>query len=115
MDKRIIYTQDDGTVAVVIPADCGLTIEQIAEKSVPAGKEYKIVDVSEIPSDRTYRNAWKHDDGVISVDSAKKKVIDDAVAKKEVDALVAEKQKELAIASLKVDGVLDASGKIKEK
>jgi hypothetical protein len=33
MDKRIIYPTDDGGVAVIVPApNCGLTIEQIAEK-----------------------------------------------------------------------------------
>ena len=59
MDKRIIYPTDDGGVAVIVPApNCGLTIEQIAEKDVPAGKEYQIVDVIDIPGDRTFRNAW---------------------------------------------------------
>ena len=58
MDKRIVYTADDGTLAIIIPADCGLTIEEIAAKDVPSGKEYHIVDKSEIPSDRTFRNAW---------------------------------------------------------
>lgn len=58
MDKRIVYTQDDGTLAIIIPADCGLTIEEIAAKDVPAGKEYHIVNASDIPSDRTFRNAW---------------------------------------------------------
>jgi hypothetical protein len=59
MNSRIIYPTDDGGVAVIVPADCGLTIEEIAAKDVPAGKEYKIVDVSDIPSDRTFRNAWE--------------------------------------------------------
>ena len=58
MDKRIVYTADDGTLAIIIPADCGLTIEEIAAKDVPSGKEYHIIDKSEIPSDRTFRNAW---------------------------------------------------------
>jgi hypothetical protein len=58
MDQRIIYPTDDGGVAIIVPADCGLTIEQIAAKDVPAGKPYEIVDVSEIPSDRTFRGAW---------------------------------------------------------
>jgi hypothetical protein len=58
MDKRIVYTADDGTLAIIVPADCGLTIEQIAAKDVPTGKEYHIVNVSDIPSDRTFRNAW---------------------------------------------------------
>jgi ribosomal protein S12 len=60
MNKRIIYPTDDG-VAVIIPApECGLTIEEIAAKDVPAGVEYKIVDVSDIPEDRTFRNAWEY-------------------------------------------------------
>lgn len=59
MNKRIIYPTDNGGVAVIIPTDCGLTIEQIAAKDVPAGKTYKIVDVSSIPSDRTFRDAWE--------------------------------------------------------
>jgi hypothetical protein len=59
MDKRIIYPTDNG-VAIIIPADCGLTIEELAAKDVPAGKEYKIVDVADIPSDRTFRNAWEY-------------------------------------------------------
>ena len=57
MNKRIIYPTDEG-VAVIVPADCGLSIEEIAAKDVPAGKPYEIVDVSEIPSDRTFRGAW---------------------------------------------------------
>jgi hypothetical protein len=61
MNQRIIYPTDEGGVAVIIPApECGLTIEQIAIKDVPAGKSYKIVDVSDIPSDRTFRNAWEY-------------------------------------------------------
>ncbi len=61
MEKRIIYPTDEGGVAVIVPAsDCGLTIEQIAAKDVPAGKPFKIVDVMEIPSDRTFRAAWEY-------------------------------------------------------
>ena len=61
MNSRIIYPTDDGGVAVIIPAsECGLTIEQIAAKDVPTGKPYKIVNVSDIPTDRTFRNAWEY-------------------------------------------------------
>ena len=61
MNKRIIYPTSDGGVAVIVPApDCGLTIEEIAAKDVPAGKQFKIVDVSDIPEDRTFRNAWEY-------------------------------------------------------
>jgi hypothetical protein len=61
MNQRIIYPTDDNGVAVIIPAlDCGLTIEEIAAKDVPAGKPYKIVGVADVPSDRTFRNAWEY-------------------------------------------------------
>ena len=62
MNQRIIYKTDAGGVAVLIPADCGLTIEQIAAKDVPTGKAYKIVDVSEIPTDRQWRDEWTVDE-----------------------------------------------------
>ena len=60
MNQRIIYPTDEGGVAIIIPADCGLTIEEIAAKDVPQGKPYKIVDVADIPTDRTFRNAWEY-------------------------------------------------------
>ena len=61
MDQRIIYPNDDGGVAIIIPApECGLTIEELAEKDVPEGKPYKIVDVADIPTDRTFRDAWEY-------------------------------------------------------
>jgi len=66
MDKRIIYKNDDGTISIIIPANCGLTVEQIAQKDVPTGKSYKIVDVSEVPSDREFRNAWTIDDAELT-------------------------------------------------
>lgn len=60
MNQRIIFSNDDGGVSIIVPApECGLTIEEIAAKDVPAGKPYKIVDVADIPTDRTFRNAWE--------------------------------------------------------
>lgn len=60
MDKRVIYATDDGGVAIIVPApECELTIEEIAAKDVPAGKDYKIVNTTDIPSDRMFRSAWE--------------------------------------------------------
>lgn len=60
-NKRILYQTEEGGVAVIIPTDnCGLTVEEIATKDVPSGRPYKIVDASEVPSDRTFRNAWEY-------------------------------------------------------
>jgi hypothetical protein len=63
MDQRIIYPNDNGGVSILIPTEEYLanhTIEELAAKDVPEGKPYKIVDVEDIPSDRTFRNAWEY-------------------------------------------------------
>jgi hypothetical protein len=61
MNQRIIYPNDEGGVSILIPApECVLTIEEIAAKDVPAGKPFKIVDVEDVPTDRTFRNAWEY-------------------------------------------------------
>lgn len=39
--------------------DSGMTIKQIAEKDIPDGVPYRIIDVNEIPTDR---NAWRATD-----------------------------------------------------
>jgi hypothetical protein len=62
MNQRIIYPTNDGGVAVIIPAECGLTIEEIAAKDVPKGKPFEIVDVADIPSERIFRAAWSWQD-----------------------------------------------------
>ena len=60
-DKRILYTNDEGRLIVVIPTDeCGLTVEEIQAKDVPDGKTSYIVDTTTIPTDRTFRNAWTY-------------------------------------------------------
>lgn len=56
---RIIYKKPDGGVAVITPAECGLTIEEIAAMSVPEGALYRIVSVDTLPTDRTFRDAWE--------------------------------------------------------
>lgn len=61
MNQRIIYPTENNSVAIIIPApDCNLSIEEIAAKDVPAGKPYKIINAPDIPSDRTFRNAWEY-------------------------------------------------------
>ena len=65
MNPVILYKQDNGVVAIIRPTEEALAlygIEAIAQKDVPAGKPYKIVDASEIPTDRTQRSAWTVDD-----------------------------------------------------
>jgi len=65
--KRIIYKQDNGTIAIIIPAiNETMSIEEIALKDVPTGKSYKIVNTSDISNDRTFRDAWTIDDSELT-------------------------------------------------
>lgn len=81
MNKRIIYPNDEGGVSIIIPAPDAkrqvnvapegenpvLVTESdedflawIAAKDVPAGKPHKIIDINEVPTDRTFRGAWEY-------------------------------------------------------
>jgi hypothetical protein len=57
---KIIYRTPENTVAVISPApNWAGTMEELAQKDVPTGLKYKIVEDSIIPSDRSFRNAWE--------------------------------------------------------
>ena len=63
MNQRIIYPNDNGGVSILIPTEEYLaehTIEELAAKDVPAGKPFKIIDIADIPTDRTFRDAWEY-------------------------------------------------------
>lgn len=67
--KKIIYKNLDGSVAVIHPTPEALefmTIEEIALKDVPTGLAFAIVKDPEIPSDRTFRDAWTIDDSILT-------------------------------------------------
>lgn len=69
MSKRIIYQTDDGGVAVIIPAPEAVALyglDAIAQKDVPKGKPYKIIDAIDVPEDRTFRAAWKVDKATLT-------------------------------------------------
>ena len=60
MKKVIIFKNDDGGVSVIYPTQEAVEIhgvEAIAQKDVPSGKPFKIIDASELPS-RENRNRW---------------------------------------------------------
>ena len=59
--NHIIYKTESGGVAVIIPTG-ELSLEETAAKDVPSGRPYKIVDAADIPSDRTFRDAWEIDE-----------------------------------------------------
>lgn len=92
-DKRIVFTNADGGLSVVVPAPRFCAECRAQEKSdeeilaaviagaVPAGAAYEVVDASVIPADRTYRDAWRLTSGkTIEVDPAKSAAVDAARA-----------------------------------
>lgn len=69
MNKLIIFRDTDGGVAIIIPTPesiCAIGIEAIAHKDVPSGAHYKIIDASDVPSDRTFRAAWTIDEALLT-------------------------------------------------
>ena len=69
MNQVIIFQNDESGVAVIHPTPEALdshTIAEIAIKDVPTGKPYKIIDASEIPTDRTERNLWTVDPALLT-------------------------------------------------
>ena len=64
---KIIYTNSDGTVAVIHPT--GDVNDAI--KDVPTGLSYEIIEDSAIPADRAFRDAWVQDSKTIKTDITK--------------------------------------------
>lgn len=58
MDKRIVFQQQGGSVSIMVPCACGMSVQEIGQKDVPAGVPFWIVDAASIPTDRTFRDAW---------------------------------------------------------
>ena len=64
---RIIYKTPEGTVSVLCPSkEWANRMEELAQKDVPTGLKYKIVEDSVIPSDRSFRNAWEVDEAELT-------------------------------------------------
>lgn len=55
--KRIIWTNPDGTVSVLVPAP-GVP-EKVWRKDIPQNVEFVVADVENLPRDRMFRKAWK--------------------------------------------------------
>lgn len=67
----IVWTQENGTVAVCIPTG-ELPIEKVFSKDVPAGVAARIVDINSLPlplNDPAFGAIRMADDGTFSVDA----------------------------------------------
>ena len=61
--KRIIYPNDEGGVSIVVPSpNTSLSLAEIEARVVPSGKPSQTVNATDIPSDRTYRDAWTYEE-----------------------------------------------------
>ena len=66
---KIIYKNSDESIAIIHPTSEALkfmTIEEIALKDVPTGLAFAIVGDDEIPTDRTFRDAWTIDEDLLT-------------------------------------------------
>jgi len=64
---RIIYKTPENAVSVIAPSPRWTgTMEELAQKDVPTGLKYKIVEDSVIPNDRSFRNAWEIDEAELT-------------------------------------------------
>ena len=60
---RIIYKREDGGVSVISASpEWKGSMEELAQKDVPTGLKYKIVEDSVISSERAFRSAWEVDE-----------------------------------------------------
>ena len=69
MNKKIIYKQENGMIAIVNPSDQALelmSIDDIAKKDVPTGLNYKIINTSDLPTDLDFIDAWTIDDAELT-------------------------------------------------
>ena len=63
---KIIFGKEEGGIAVIHPANWSGTMENLAQKDVPTGLKYKIVEDSVIPNDRSFRDAWEVDEAELT-------------------------------------------------
>lgn len=82
-NERVIYTRQDGGVSVIVPSPnykgtmAELIATQQARGDLVATDTPEVVDVADVPSDRTLRDAWKRGEQgkKVGVDMIKGKAI----------------------------------------
>ena len=71
--SKVIFTNSDGTVSIMTPIEG--TAEECAKRDLPDGTSYEVVDDSVVPTDRSFRNAWKQNNKTIETDMSKAREI----------------------------------------
>jgi len=70
MTQAIIFTNDNGGVSTCIPTG-EISIEAVMEKDVPKGKGARIVNLTDLPRDNDFYDAWEMDATSVTVNFAK--------------------------------------------
>lgn len=112
---RLVYQGDDGVAKIVVPSPSfikrGGTLQELEAKSVPETCKgtCDLVDVSTIPDDRTFRNAWKTEKGksIDGIDT--NKALD--IAKEKIREVRNPKLADLDIESIRADEAADSAKK----
>ena len=59
MKLAVFKPTDSDTISVLIPApNSGLTLMETCLKDCPSGVKFKIIEHTDLPEDREFRNAW---------------------------------------------------------
>jgi len=76
--ERIIYPDSESGLAIVSPSpNATRTIEEIRARTVPKGVVSRVIEHTNFPEKRIFRNAWRHDfesdapDVVVDMDKAR--------------------------------------------
>ena len=75
-DVRFVYTDDDGMLIIVCPADkTDKTLDQIKASNCPTTNTIYTVQPSDCPTDRSFRDAWTYDGTNFGINITKAKEI----------------------------------------
>ena len=120
---KILHDDGQGGVAIVVPAPNYVAavmkanplmteadvVAYIAQKDVPANVAHEIVEDADIPTDRTFRNAWEHD-----TTAAPEKVRTNMVKAKEIAHEMRRAKRAEAFAPLDVQATIPAQANAAE-
>jgi hypothetical protein len=88
MSQVIIFTNDNGGVSTCIPTG-EISIDAVMTKDVPAGRGARIVNLTDLPRDNDFYDAWEMDATSVTVNLAKAKEITKARLRAEREPLLA--------------------------
>jgi hypothetical protein len=70
MSQVIIFTNDNGGVSTTIPTG-EISIDAVLTKDVPAGRGARIVNLTDLPRENDFYDAWEMDATSVTVNFAK--------------------------------------------